>query len=202
MDTQAIFEYNQKTKFWFGLGTIITVLTIITLFILFNAFNVLEGTYIDHIVTYVKAQIYSGTLMGLFLTGLIGGLFFIPVPLELLFLAFVSRNDPLLATVVMLAGLTLSYAFDYYLGYRFSTFSRKLISAKQFYTIKSKLNRYGKIALFIFNVFPLPSQPLLFICGVFRYNKTRVFLYSFAGWVIKLSVIALLYNTIIRLFGL
>ena len=61
----------------------------------------------------------------------------------------------------------------------------KLISPKKFYKLKGLLNKWGSLAVLLFNATPLPSQHLSVILGVFRYNKTRFYVFVFLGQLIK-----------------
>ena len=64
---------------------------------------------------------------------------------------------------------------------------------KKFYKTKGILNRYGSLAVFSFNALPLPSQLLSVILGVFRYNKTRFYVFFLSGQAVKLAGITIIY---------
>jgi membrane protein YqaA with SNARE-associated domain len=187
--SNQLFSYNNTYKFWEGIAKI-------GFGIIFFAFlaayflNAFEGTIITTTIEYIKNQIASNTLQGLFILATIGGVFFLPVPLDPLFLRSVlDAQYPWLNFTIMLIGLILSQSLNYLLGAALSRFAIKMIPAEKFYAIKVKLNQYGKTAIFLFNVLPLlPAQPLMFVCGVFRYNKTRLAVIWIFAWVIKLAI--------------
>jgi membrane protein YqaA with SNARE-associated domain len=192
-DTFAITEYNKKAKVIEGIIKL-AVIALLIILILSYTLKVFEGTFIDTIITFIATQFGSKTILGTFLIGAIGGLFFLSVPIEILYInAIRSSESPTLIlghAVILLLGLSIAYCIDYAFGLYLSGFSKKLISAKQFYNIKAKLNRYGLWLILLFNITPLPSQALTFICGVFRYNKTRYAVIWATGWIIKITVIS------------
>jgi membrane protein YqaA with SNARE-associated domain len=55
------------------------------------------------------------------------------------------------------------------------------------------VNKYGMATVFVFNVLPLPAQPLATVLGVFKYNKAKFYLAFILGQGIKFSAIALAY---------
>lgn len=200
MYEKEIFEYNQNKKKLFGIWLITTLIVLIIISTIFTQFNLLEGTWIEKLIISIGSEIESNSLWGLFLVSLFGGLFFLPIPLEVTFIRAATENNPWVCIPIMLSGLLISYPLDYMLGSKFSSFSRKLISAKQFYNIKAKINRHGKYAIFFFSALPAPSQAVTFICGVFKYNKIRYFVFSLTAWIIKLCAIALFLPLILKFF--
>jgi len=191
-EKDSLFEYNKDEKIR---SEIIKWSVLILIAVFFGSFflNFFEGTFIDTIFTFIGNSMFSGTIFGLFLFGLIAGLFFLSVPIEVAYIAFLTKSDnDLFVFVFVFLGLFFSYLLDYQIGLNFSTISKKLISTKQFYKVKTKINQYGNWTIFFFNVLPLPSQLLTFICGVFKYNRTRLFsIWAFA-WIIKLSLILII----------
>jgi membrane protein YqaA with SNARE-associated domain len=69
--------------------------------------------------------------------------------------------------------------------------SKKIITSKKFYKIKGLINIYGAGAIFVINALPLPSQPLAAILGVFKYNKTKFYLFFLLGQFVKYGAITL-----------
>ena len=188
-DPNQTFSYNEKWKIGEGIGKILAI-TIVAGFFAAYFLNAFEGTFVTRIIQYIGIQITSNTLEGLFILATIGGLFFLPVPLDPLYLRSVlEAQNPWVNFTIMLFGLIISQSLNYFLGASLSRFAVKMIPAEKFYAIKVKLNQYGKSALFLFNVLPiLPAQPLMFVCGVFRYNKTRLAIIWLTAWIIKLAI--------------
>lgn len=183
------FAYNDKLKVWEGIAKIGAGILGIA-FLLAYFLNVFEGTWISQFIQYISNQITSNTLQGLWIMAAIGGLFFLPVPLDPLYLRSVlDAQYPWVNFTVMFSGLIISQSINYFIGLTLSRFAVKMIPAEKFYAIKVKLNQYGKTAIFLFNLLPiLPSQPLIFVCGVFRYNKTRLAILWATAWILKLAI--------------
>ena len=76
---------------------------------------------------------------------------------------------------------------------KLSGISKKLISPKKFYRLKGLTNKYGALTIFFFNALPLPSQLLSVILGVFRYNKTRFYVFFLFGQIVKYAAISVIY---------
>ena len=193
MDQNAVFEYNSKQKFVNGLmlvGFIFFAAFFISLYFLyFNKLNI-KLSFLDSIMIFFKNQISNYTLLGIFMISFVGGLFFIPLPMEIIFARYIAKSpNPLSVFFVYMFGLTLSYSLDLLMGYKFSGISKKLVSTKKFYQIKCKINKYGKFAFFLTNILPLPSQLVGFILGVFKYNKAKYYIQFWVGQSIKLLII-------------
>jgi membrane protein YqaA with SNARE-associated domain len=156
----------------------------------FFLINIING-----FILHVGSNIKNLTALGSFYTTLFGGLFFVPTPIEVLFIATlkVGRVAPVLLIALYLIGMIISFTFNYFVGMKLSNISRKIIGSKKFYKIKGWVNKYGMGTVFLFNVLPMPSQPLAAILGVFRYNKNKFYLMFISGQLIKLTVITLAY---------
>lgn len=191
-----IFQYNRAKKFTFGITVIISFLALTALIISYVFFISRSDFFVidsmNQIIMHIMSNITSSTLTGMFYTSLFGGLFFFFLPLEILFMNSLRSGNPfILVTLLYLAGIAVSFSIDYFIGRKLSSLARKIISPKQFYNTKSKVNRYGPLAIFIFNALPLPSQPLSAILGVFRYNITRFYVFVFLGQITKCIVIGI-----------
>jgi membrane protein YqaA with SNARE-associated domain len=194
----SMFSYNRKKKVLFAINLLITVIIIflfIFLYITFlskSDFIVFKGIsgFINHIVGQIK--VFS--TLGVLYAASFGGLFFVVMSMEALYIGFLkSGTNPFLTFLFYIIGHTIAYSINYYIGGRFQEISKKLISLKKFYKIKGLINRYGPIVIFVFNVLPLPSQPLSAMLGVFRYNKTRFYIFFISGQTIKYGLIAFAY---------
>ncbi len=190
----GLFEYNGLRKYLLGLLQIIGLsligLMIVLYFIFFKdmaLFNFFEG-----IISSIYNEITSSSLLGVVYASFVGGLFFVFLPLEVLFGVFIRNNNPWAVFFIFLFGLCVSYGADYFIGLKFGKFVKHLIGAEKFYETKGILNKYGKFAIFFFNVLPLPSQQLAAILGVFKYNKARFYTFFLIGQVTKLLVIMLM----------
>ncbi len=191
------YNFHKKRRFIFYSILIgVLILAIVIYYILYlkqSNFFVIKG--INSFITHVASNIKSFNALGSFYTTAIGGLFFLPTPIELLFITAlkIGKIMPVILIALYLAGLIISFTFNYFIGMKLSNISKKIIGAKKFYKIKGLINKYGMGTIFIFNVLPLPAQPLATILGVFRYNKSKFYLMFILGQIIKYTVITLGY---------
>jgi len=125
-----------------------------------------------------------------------GYLFFLLMPVELLFIYYLVENFniPFLLAAALLTAM-IAQIIDYALGYWASNkVINKIIGVKKYGKIKLYLDKYGKLTVLVFNLFPLSSSVLALVAGMLRY-KFRIFvIYSFIGLLVKYSVIVLLFS--------
>ncbi|MFP4195868.1 MAG: DedA family protein [Candidatus Woesearchaeota archaeon] len=197
----ATFEYEHRRKkiFGYSLSGVLVVLAVLVLVYLLSLQHVdfflihWINAFASHITETMKAM----NLLAVIYTAVFGGLFFVLVPLEVLLIKFFTEgNNPVLVVLFYVLGLTLSFTLNYHVGKKLTTLSKRLITTKKFYQIKSKLNRYGATTIFVFNALPLPSPPLSAILGVFKYNKKRFYLYFISAQLLKATVLAIVVVTI------
>ena len=184
-----LFVYNRTQKrvkgIAFILGGIVLAGLIAAYLLFFRDINPFAGTFVESVFVHVKHHISALSYLGMFYVTFFGGLFFLSVPIDLIFIMGMGHNNPILLALVALAGLFPSYYIDYFIGKKFSGAARKIVSVKQFYKIKTAINKRGQIAIFLFNAGPMGSQLVTFVCGVFRYNPKRLFLMTALGQVTK-----------------
>ena len=192
-----IFSYSRLNKIGFGIFVILSAVFIVLLVVAYffqRNSDILIFRVMNTAITHVSSHIWGASPLGIIYTTAIGGLFFISIPLEVLFVKFLKTGHPILIIFLFyFLGLIVSYTIDYLIGLKLSNFSKKIISPKKFYKTKGILNRYGSLAVFSFNALPLPSQLLSVILGVFRYNKTRFYVFFLSGQAVKLAVITLIF---------
>jgi len=190
-----MFAYHRKLNFSKGLFAIflgVILVAMAGMFIAFRNSDIWIVVITKTVVSNITSNISASSLLGILYSSIIGGLFFIFLPMEVLFARFVNSGYPLVTVfVVYFTGLTIAYTLNYFLGARLANFSKKLITPRKFYSLKGKLNRYGGLVVFLFNATPLPSQILAALLGVFKYNKTRFYIYFFLGQGVKCTAIAL-----------
>lgn len=194
----TIFSYNlTKKRFFLFIGVIIAL--VITGLIVFYVTTLRDSDIIviqiiNSSITHLINNVKDGTLLGSFYASLVGGLFFILMPMEIAFINFLkSGNNPVFLIILYNLGFVVSFTINYYIGMKLAGLSKKIITPKKFYKIKSSINKYGALAIFLFNVLPFPAQPLSAILGVFRYNKARFYFFFILGQTIKYTIISIVY---------
>jgi membrane protein DedA with SNARE-associated domain len=125
-----------------------------------------------------------------------GYLFFILMPVELIFIYFANEGQlNLVLQIVLTVSIAMtSQSIDYLIGHSASqSFIKKFISPKRYEKASSFLAKYGHMILFIFNVLPLSSPILSLSAGMLGFPYRKVFIYSITGLLIKYSVISLFF---------
>ena len=191
-----IFTYGLRQK---RLNLLYLILggSVLVFFMLFSVFyiDIHELAIYQHVVT----NIFGLTLLGMFYVAFFGGLFFITLPIEIIFLNALNTYNPALVFLATIFGLLISYSLDYLIGHRLSGLSKKLISVKQFYKIKTQINKRGALAVFILNFIGFGSQQATLILGVFKYNKLRLLLIAASAQLLKYILLVagfIIYNNI------
>ncbi|HJX50063.1 MAG TPA: hypothetical protein VJ438_01235, partial [Candidatus Nanoarchaeia archaeon] len=165
-NSNSIFEYNYGKKIRFIIYLCLAIILIAGFcgyyyFFLSKMDNFFVNT-INAVILHITSNLANtGSYLGAFYTTAIGGLFFIPVPIELTFLASLKAGIPaILLILIYMIGLIIGYTINYKIGSVFSELSKKLITPRKFYKIKVSVNKYGMLTVFLFNLLPLPAQPL------------------------------------------
>ncbi|MCH8003117.1 MAG: VTT domain-containing protein [Nanoarchaeota archaeon] len=125
-----------------------------------------------------------------------GYLFFLLMPVELLFIYYLIEdfNIPILL-VAALATAMVAQIIDYVIGYLVSNkVINKVIGEKKYKNTKKYIDKYGDLAVFVFNTLPLSSSILSLVAGMLRYRFRNFVIYSFVGLLIKYSAIVLLFS--------
>jgi len=197
MNENEFLELNKKRKKLEGILTIVMAIIIlsgiITYLIFIRNSSFFQDSFIEIILRNIKTNIASFSILGSFYIALFGALFFVLLPMEAYFLKAITLQNPTIVYFIFLIAITISFSINYLLGMKFSKISKKLIPSKKFYQLKSYINRYSKLAIFFVNVIPMfPSPQVTFILGVFRYNKTRLFIITMISQTIKFITIILI----------
>ena len=148
-----------------------------------------KSTTLNSLIAHISAEISQVSSIGLLYMGLLGGLFFVPIPLEPLFLLGLKNGNPgIWSMFLTLAGFSTSLVISYALGAKLSSYLITIIDKKKLYDIKRKVNKYGSGVIFLFGLAPLPIPILSFALGIARYNLLRMCVYAFSGLIIKFLI--------------
>ena len=204
--TQDFFEYNKQSKKFSGTSIMVICCAIVVIIILYFVFlrklDIFEGTIIAQILGHIKNEVFSYTPLGIFYTSFFGGLFFLFVPIDIIYIAALKHGaNPITSLYMFTLGMILSYSLNYLIGFRLSKISKNLTSPKNFYKTKVALNKYGILAIFVMNLFGIGSQLLSFVLGAFKYNKIKFAAYCFSALIIKFVVITVIALGIFKCVG-
>lgn len=132
---------------------------------------------------HVSHQLHNKTLLGLFYAGFFGSFFFIFIPLEPLYLYYLSLDYfAIIVTMIMITSSIGGLVFDYGCG---RILGRFLISRKdkeKFEKRKKRIERFGGFILLLTNIIPfLPVQWVCVFYGGVHYNFKKFLIYTFVG---------------------
>lgn len=197
-DYEFIQENSSWAKLWVLITSLLVLFIILILGIFFSTFfyEVLYSIpYINGWVSFITLNIKSLTLFGLFLAHLIGGIFFVPSPDEIIFYyGLIKGNNYFLALFFSSVGYMLAQLVNYYLGKKISPLIMHIVSKKKVYDTRRYVNKYGAWSIFLFNFLPFPAPLLTFALGIARYNFTRLFVLTLAGKLAKYIVLIITYS--------
>jgi membrane protein YqaA with SNARE-associated domain len=197
VSTSSIFEYRKKTKHMNAVLLSVSLLGIALAVLLFYFFPFemdRKNNYLGDIFHTILSAIQEKTYIGLSLTSLFGGLFFLIFPLELYFFASLSEfPNPWFSFSFYYLGILAAQSLNYWFGLRASRFCKVLIPPKKFYKLKGSLNRWGIWMIFFMNCLPLPSPILSTVLGAFKYSFRRFFLVMALGSFLLYSGMIVIY---------
>lgn len=144
----------------------------------------------------VGREIYQDAepnLLSFSITHFSGYLFFLVMPVEGLYIYYLSMDlGPFWLTVLAMATALSAQALDYLCGYVISDRAVKYFVRKdRFERFKRYIRQYGNAPILFFNLLPLSSPILVLAAGILKYPFRKVFFYSFLGLLIKYGLVAL-----------
>ena len=127
-----------------------------------------------------------------------GYLFFLLLPVETLIPFYVSAGyNGWLLLGIALSTAVAAQAIDYFIGYVMSEgIINNLIGKKRFIKFRSYIEKYGGLAILIFNLFPLASSVLSLMAGMVRYKIKKFWFYSIIGLTLKYLFFIFLFDWI------
>ena len=139
--------------------------------------------------------IFAEQPAGLFefsLVHFLGYLFFLLMPVEILFGYFLTLGHNTLILIFLAIATAL---FAQYIDYLTGSFFRHIaieefVGEKKFKRYNKIIQKWGGPAILTFNLFPLSSPILLLVAGIVQFDIKKAFLCSFIGLTLKYSFIA------------
>ena len=199
-DYKFIQENPHYTKIWTLITSLMILLVILSISIFFSTFfwQLLNNIpYFTSLVAFLTENIKNLTLWGLFLAHLVGGIFFVPSPDEIVFYyGLIKGNNLILALFFSTLGYMLAQFANYYIGLKISPLIMHIVSKKKVYETRRYINKYGTLGIFLFNFLPFPGPLLTFALGIARYNFTRLFVITLLGKIAKYVTLILIFMLI------
>ena len=139
-------------------------------------------TTFSHFVDEISARSNAG----IFYVFAISSLFFLPIPLEALYINFLREGFGFqelffLAVGGIIAGQIINYLFGRFFKFIFMQFIKK----KTRLSMKRKLVRYGPVAVTSVHLIPFPFQLFNFISGMLKYSFIKWIFFMTLGLALK-----------------
>jgi len=146
----------------------------------------------------IGKDIYENKAMSMFSFAIVnfsGYLFFLFMPVELAYIFYShSGYHPWILYGVAVSTALAAQSIDYLIGYFFSKgIIHRLIGRRRYLSAEVEIRKYGRLALFVFNLFPLSSPVIALAAGMLKYRIKDAVLYSLAGLMIKYLLLLLIF---------
>ena len=191
MAKSAHVRASNKTGVLDKVFILILVISIIYIAYLFFQDVIIEvlkmNPYVWAVFSHISAEIARRTMLGLFYASFFGALFFVFLPLEILFLYSLSLGYPvpfLIAITIIgnLMGLCLDYLFGFIVGARIlRVFIREKV--ERFHDLTQK---WGGAVVLAGNIIPFPIQIVSVVIGSAKYPFRRFVIFTALGVFVKL----------------
>jgi membrane protein YqaA with SNARE-associated domain len=144
------------------------------------------------IYSHVSAEISGRTLLGLFYASFFGGLFFVFIPVELIFIYYSALPYPHVWIVgITILGNLLGLAVDYAIGRMVGLGIVKKLLKERFEKFSLLLMKYGGLVIFVGNILIFPIEIITLLIGAGKYPFKRFLLLSALGKLAKYVIMLL-----------
>jgi len=146
----------------------------------------------------IGKDIYEGrnqTLTSFSIIHFSGYLFFILMPVEMVFLYYLTFYDEVTLVWVAIVTSVTAQFIDYFIGYSIRLGSvTRIAGEKKILKAEKYIKKYGNLTIFFFNLLPLSSPVISLAAGILRYNLKDLFVFSFSGLLLKYIILCLVAN--------
>jgi membrane protein YqaA with SNARE-associated domain len=151
----------------------------------------------------IEAEIASRSLLGLFYAAFFGALFFLALPVELIFLYYLGLNYYFIQVLtITLIGNLLGIAFDYFIGWLIGPKVLQWFMKKATYhKFQQKIDKAGAFIVIVGNIIPFPIEPFTVFLGAMRYGFFKLMLYTGIGKIVKFVLLWLGYKYFVQYVG-
>ncbi len=186
--SKGIQKVIRKAIYWIMIFTVIIIL--------YNLFkdpmiNLMKGhPLLWGVYSHIHFQIAGRTLLGLFYYSFLSSLFFIFLPIEIIFFYYstLEYNLPIVISVTI-AGNLLGMCFNYFTGRVIGMNILKGLMKKKFDRFHNNIVKFGGAVVFFGNIILFPIELASLVFGAAKYPFRKFFLYSFLGKSIKFAII-------------
>jgi membrane protein YqaA with SNARE-associated domain len=164
----------------------IIIATIYGLFVLFkdDIINLLrKNQYTWAVYIHISSQISGETLLGLAYAGFFGALFFILIPLEVVFFYYLALPyNSIVVLFIMLISSVLGLGVDYIMGRLVGESVLLRFKGTKFEKYKRAMESYGGFIVVVTNIIPfLPVQIISVAVGATKFGLKRFMIWTTIG---------------------
>lgn len=154
----------------------------------------LNPTIYSHYI-FIEDQILNSTLVGLLFLSILGSLFFLALPSEIIFIFYLSetQRNPIFVLLIMIVGNLVGLMINYFVGWLLGQNIVKFFFKKNFENYKSKVDDYGGFVLLLGNIFPGPIELLSVFYGAFKFPFRYYMFLSLVGRTLKYMLLFVMY---------
>lgn len=151
----------------------------------------------------IEAEIESKSLLGLFYAAFFGALFFVALPVEIIFIYYLGLNYYFVQVLtITLVGNLLGITFDYFIGWLIGPkVLQWFMKAETYHTFQRKIDKAGSFIVIVGNIIPFPIEPLTVFLGAVRYGYFRLMLFTAIGKLVKFGLLWLGYKYFVQYVG-
>lgn len=174
---------------------------LLLIFIIYMFYHKITSTIMDYFNSnpsiynnflYFSSQIKNSTLAGLFYISILGAIFFLAIPMEAIFIYYLSstfHSTFFIISIIVLGsiiGLTINYFIGWILG---DKVLKKFFEKENYDKYKNYITKYGGFVLVIGNIIPSPIEPLTLLYGSFNYSYKKFLILCLIGRIIKYTLL-------------
>ncbi len=150
--------------------------------------------YIGPAYEHVALQITQKTLLGLFYAAFLGGLFFVTLPVEAVFIFYLTlKYNVYFVVLIAFLGNLLAMILNYLLGLLFGKWLLKKVLKHNHDRFNNWVKRFGGLILVIGNIIPFPIEPLALVYGGVKYPFKKFVILTAIGKLIKFIILAVIF---------
>lgn len=150
-----------------------------------------KSPFVNSIYSFMYTNLAGKTFLGIMMMSFFGGLFFIFLPIEAIFVYyFESGRNMFLVTIAVIIGSLVALYVDYLFGFIFGEKIARKMLKKKFETFAGYLNRFGGFLIIAGNaIFIFPIELASVAIGSLKYNQKKFIIYTLIGKIIKFAII-------------
>lgn len=187
---------SSKFKIYFLIISIVLIYLFYNRFILGVFFLLINNPTIYTYYLFIESQISNTTLLGILILSILGAIFFLSLPSEIIFIYFLNSHlhNSIIILLVVVFGNTIGLVFNYLFGRMIGEALVKKLFAKSFNKYNNWIDKFGGFILYFGNIIPGPIELLTIFFGSFKYGIKRYAILCFFGRLTKFVILLILFT--------